>query len=92
MIAVVTHSGFLRVGISQNYYENADYRLFDFKDDGSNDLEEWSQTRERGGGLGRSPKGSVFILPTDFPNERLSGNSPAHEGEDGRGVTIEMPK
>ncbi len=29
-IVVVSHSGFLRTGISGHYYWNADYRIFDF--------------------------------------------------------------
>src|SRR2546421_6484608 len=30
VIAVVTHHGFLRVGVSGGRYENADFRIFEF--------------------------------------------------------------
>ncbi|KAI9850449.1 MAG: hypothetical protein M1838_005661 [Thelocarpon superellum] len=67
VIAVVSHSGFLRVGVSNAAYANADYRVFDFaKEDDveaaaeanpGNRLIEWELTREKGGGRGQSPKG-----------------------------------
>lgn len=55
VIAVVSHSGFLRCGVSQKKYENADFRIFDFGE--GVDLVEWELTEQLGGGLGKSPKG-----------------------------------
>jgi hypothetical protein len=72
VIAVVSHSGFLRVGVSARKYDNADFRVFDFQSSdearvGSPSLDgvrvkeyeliEWELTEKKGGGLGRSPKG-----------------------------------
>lgn len=60
VIAVVSHSGFLRVGVSYRKYENADYRVFDFAE-GDEEiggrLVEWELTEKKGGGLGKSPPG-----------------------------------
>jgi len=61
VIAVVSHSGFLRVGISQKRYENADFRIFDFAE--GLEVKEWELTEERGGGLGKSEKG-LFPMET----------------------------
>jgi broad specificity phosphatase PhoE len=60
VIAVVTHSGFLRVGVSYRRYENADFRVFDFAEGETANggrLVEWELTESKGGGLGKSPKG-----------------------------------
>ncbi|KAH6665802.1 histidine phosphatase superfamily [Halenospora varia] len=60
VIAVVGHSGFLRVGMSYRKYCNADFRIFDF-DEGDDavggKLVEWEMTENKGGGLGKSPNG-----------------------------------
>jgi broad specificity phosphatase PhoE len=70
VIAVVSHDGFMRVGISQRKYGNADYRIFDFEEEGDgNDglkLVEWEETEKNGGGLGTCPKGTFGWLPNDF--------------------------
>ena len=77
VIAVVSHAGFLRVGVSYCAYNNADYRIFDFAEgeedeDVGGGLVEWEMTRERGGGLGKSEKG-VFGLETQpFPDEKAA--------------------
>lgn len=73
VIAVVSHSGFLRCAISLCKYANADYRIFDFKDTAEGkDLElvEWKETEENGGGLGESEKGRAEIEMSDFPEEK----------------------
>ncbi|CAD0106834.1 unnamed protein product [Aureobasidium uvarum] len=73
VIAVVSHSGFLRCAISLCKYANADYRIFDFKDtEKGEDLElvEWKETEENGGGLGESEKGRAVIEDNDFPEEQ----------------------
>lgn len=60
VIAVVSHSGFLRVGVSYKKYENADFRVFDFAegdDEIGGKLVEWELTEKKGGGLGKSPHG-----------------------------------
>lgn len=74
VIVVVSHAGFLRLGVSYRKYENADYRIFDFAEGDADDgvggrLVEWKETEERGGGLGMSPKGTFKLRPGDFPDE-----------------------
>ena len=71
VIAVVTHSAFLRIAISPTRFANADYRVFDFLEN-TDELKQWSLTEERGGGMGRSPKGVPVILPTDFGLSEVS--------------------
>ena len=56
VIAVVSHSGFLRVGVSHKSYANADYRVFDFGSGESSELVEWELTDRKGGGMGWSEK------------------------------------
>lgn len=56
VIAVVSHSGFLRVGVSHVNYENGDYRIFEFLDCEGNKLVEWPLTRDNSGGMGWSGK------------------------------------
>ncbi|KAI9728846.1 MAG: hypothetical protein M1834_007233 [Cirrosporium novae-zelandiae] len=62
-IAVVSHAGFLRVGLCQKKFDNADFRVFDFEEGEEHgkfgpQLVEWEMTDSRGGGLGKSPKGA----------------------------------
>jgi broad specificity phosphatase PhoE len=58
VIAVVSHSGFLRGPISNKKYAHADFRIFDFAPDGDDArLVEWEVTETNGGGLGRSQSG-----------------------------------
>ena len=71
VIAVVSHSGFLRVGVSNCAYANADYRVFDFANEkpGNGDaLIEWELTREKGGGLGHSEKGWFGVASSNWAN------------------------
>lgn len=64
-IVVVSHSGFLRTGISGHYYWNADYRIFDFdvpEAGGAPEtltLTQWESTTK--GGLGWSWEKTVPI-------------------------------
>lgn len=67
---MVSHSGFLRVGVSHRHYANADYRVFGFADDSGDELVEWNLTDENGGGMGSSRKGLASVKPTDFPDEQ----------------------
>ena len=88
MIAVVSHSGFMRTAVCNRRFFNADWRVFDFdeeamreskeKGEGPNGeglfvLKEWKETEERGGGMGRSEKGFFAHIPGDFPPEPESG-------------------
>ena len=74
VIAVVSHSGFLRTAISKRRYANADYRVFSFRKakSGRLSLLEDSSTAKRGGGMGRSVKGLQRIEDWDFPPENLA--------------------
>lgn len=67
---VVSHSGFLRVGISHTRFANADYRVFEFVDDSVASLLEWKTTEERGGGMGKSQKGMAYAEPSEFPDHQ----------------------
>lgn len=74
VIAVVSHSGFLRVGVSYRKYQNADFRIFDFAEGEEDDvvggrLVEWELTEKNGGGLGKSPKGTFTMQVWDAPGE-----------------------
>ncbi|KAJ5032626.1 uncharacterized protein L3040_009223 [Drepanopeziza brunnea f. sp. 'multigermtubi'] len=75
VIAVVSHAGFLRTGLCQREFDNADYRIFDFKQD-NDDLElvEWEMTEQKGGGLGKSKKGHFPLKEGDAPE--LSARGP----------------
>lgn len=70
VIAVVTHSGFLRLGISHTNYANADYRVFEFVGGASDELVEWESTEQRGGGMGKSEKGTACIGASYFPHNQ----------------------
>lgn len=82
VIAVVSHSGFMRVAVAHRRFFNADWRVFDFDEDkmkesrakgeGSNGqglflLKEWQETEEKGGGMGRSEKGVFMMVESDYP-------------------------
>lgn len=70
VIAVVSHDGFMRVGVSQRKYGNTDFRIFAFEENGEGGdglkLVEWEETEKNGGGLGTCPKGTFGWLPNDF--------------------------
>ncbi|KAI0554627.1 phosphoglycerate mutase-like protein [Xylaria curta] len=72
VIIVVSHSGFLRLGVTGCWFFNADYRVFDFADMGSPgspyQLEQHASTRMKGGGLGHSRIEEV-LLGLDLPEE-----------------------
>jgi len=77
VIVVVSHSGFLRVGVTGCWFFNADYRIFDFAamespGDGPYRLVQHASTEERGGGLGRSLTVQVALgdnLPDEVPED-----------------------
>lgn len=71
VIAVVSHAGFLRVGVSYRRYENADYRIFDFTEGDEElggGLVEREETASRGGGMGKSDKGVFGFNDDDRKN------------------------
>lgn len=80
VIAVVSHAGFLRTGISRRRYANADYRIFTFRkgEGGELGLFEDSETERKGGGMGRSEKGIFEIGDWEFP----SSETPDVESDD----------
>ena len=73
-VLVVSHSGFLRQGVTGSWFFNADYRIFDFAARETNgggeapsyDLVQWDATSE--GGLGWSWTETVKI-GDDLPEE-----------------------
>ena len=79
-IIVVSHSGFLRMGVSGHYFFNADYRIFDFveTDEGGSGpltLKQWESTAK--GGMGWSWEKTVpigFGLP-DAPATQSAPSS-----------------
>lgn len=68
VIAVVSHSAFLRTAVANRRFANADYRIFDFKNDEPENVElvEWEMTEEGPGGMGRSAKGFMTVEEGDF--------------------------
>lgn len=79
VIAVVSHSGFLRTAVCNRMFFNADWRVFDF-DQAEMDkskaqgeakfvLKEWEETEKNGGGMGRSDVGVFGVVEGDFPPE-----------------------
>jgi broad specificity phosphatase PhoE len=79
LIIVVSHSSFMRLGVSGTQFTNADYRIFDFKkhinEDDPYRLVEWEVTRSNGGGLGLSPKRQVEIGSGDLPPDPDEGSA-----------------
>ncbi|KAH6613662.1 histidine phosphatase superfamily [Chaetomium sp. MPI-SDFR-AT-0129] len=73
-IVVVSHSGFLRVGLTGRWYMNADYRVFELEGGGLNSEDEGDGVRLREwegmdkGGLGKSRE-VVVPLGDDLPEE-----------------------
>lgn len=91
IIAVASHSGFLRVGVSHRHYANADYRVFRFAEDSGDELIEWNLTGESGGGMGYSRKGLAIIEPADFPQERQE-HSEGKVTQASEEITQEVPE
>lgn len=81
VIAVVTHSGFLRTAVCNRMFFNADYRVFTFDEEAMAKaekegqkkfiLKESEETEKKGGGMGRSDVGVFGIQKNDFPPEHL---------------------
>jgi len=67
---VVSHSGFLRTGVTGHWFSNADYRVFDFEErkDSSEPTRLKLREETRSGGLGQSWTHTVVLgegLPED---------------------------
>lgn len=76
VIAVVSHSAFLRTAICQKRFANADYRIFTFRRDntkGELKLIEDAATAQKGGGMKRSEEVFTAIEEWDFPPENVDG-------------------
>ncbi|KAF1965736.1 phosphoglycerate mutase-like protein [Bimuria novae-zelandiae CBS 107.79] len=82
VIAVLSHSGFLRAAVCNRHFFNADWRVFDYDEERMKEsksrgegvdgqgmflLKEWKETEERGGGMGRSEIGVFGPETADFP-------------------------
>ncbi|PNS17884.1 hypothetical protein CAC42_7 [Sphaceloma murrayae] len=80
VIAVVSHSGFLRTAVSRRHYHNADFRVFTFGTDidGDVNLIESPLTEGRGG-LGWSHEGVAEVREDEFPVEKEVGTEATHE-------------
>lgn len=72
-MAVVSHSAFLRCGVTRRWYGNADYRIFDIQKNeaGEYGVREWEETEANGGGMGWSDSGVYELQESDFVVERL---------------------
>jgi broad specificity phosphatase PhoE len=71
VIAVVSHGGFMRIGLCNRKFGNADWRVFEFEDSNDDDIKgpklvEWQVTELKGGGLGTSPQGFFGWEVDDF--------------------------
>jgi len=84
VIAVVSHGGFLRTGITRRRYANADYRIFTFGNGPQGHLHLWEDdtTSKKGGGMGRSEVGVFEIKEWDFPPEADDQNEDDEVYED----------
>lgn len=76
VIAVVSHSAFLRIGVTSHRFANADYRVYEFIGDDSDQWLESKETAERGGGMGQSRIGTFGTEPYDFEDDNDDGPPP----------------
>ncbi|KFZ13676.1 hypothetical protein V501_03592 [Pseudogymnoascus sp. VKM F-4519 (FW-2642)] len=91
VIAVVSHAGFLRVGVSYCQYANADFRVFEFaegEEEIGGRLVEWELTEERAGGLGKSEKGVFGWETQHFPEEKVEEGVPAEDAQGASAVKV----
>ncbi len=72
---MVSHSGFLRAGVTGRWFFNADYRVFDFdgvdEETGTFKLNQWELT-DPAGGMGWSFETTV-LLGEGLPDEEKEG-------------------
>lgn len=94
VVAVVSHAGFLRVGVSYCAYANADFRIFEFAEAEEGDEEvggrlvEWELTEERGGGLGKSEKGVFGWETQHFLGEKKEEGIPTEDAQSASAVKV----
>jgi hypothetical protein len=94
VIAVVSHSGFLRTAVCHRRFFNADWRIFEYDEEAMREskekgegasgkglflLKEWPQTEEKGGGMGRSERGHFGVDTSEFPPEPEIPEEPTKE-------------
>lgn len=87
VIAVVSHSAFLRTSVASSRFANADYRIFEFADDDEESprLVQWEMSEASGGAMGRSVKGPMGVEPGDFRVEgKQEPDDTATDTEKGR--------
>jgi hypothetical protein len=68
VIVVVSHSAFLRLGVTMDGFANGDYRIYEFANQGDR-LVQRPDTVERGGGMGLSSTMTRKPEPSDFEEE-----------------------
>lgn len=67
VIAVVSHGGFIRIGLCQRKIGVADFRVFEYGSVEDNlRFVEWELTESAGGGMGNSPSGVFGWEVNDF--------------------------
>ncbi|CAG8961067.1 hypothetical protein HYFRA_00002609 [Hymenoscyphus fraxineus] len=85
VIAVVSHASFLRIGLGNCKFANADFRIFELEETGDSAMKgptmvEWESTKAMGGGMGRSVVGFYGWEVHDF------GYMPGNEGKTREGL------
>jgi len=96
VIAVVSHSGFLRTAVSHRMYANADFRVFTFAESAESDgvprLVESDLTSGKGG-LGHSDEGDYPPQDLDFPPEEQMEDIAEEQGDTANNeATREVPQ
>ncbi|KAF4547779.1 Histidine phosphatase-like protein 6 [Elsinoe fawcettii] len=94
VVAVVSHSGFLRAGVSKRHYANADYRVFTFEEwNGKGDVKlVESDLTEGKGGMGWSEEGVATIGANEFPKTNKVKQVEEQQGKQvGSEATEEVP-
>ena len=69
VVAVISHSAFLRIGVTHDRFANADYRIYEFSGTGD-ELIQSQETEKRAGGMGKSSREKHVPSPFDF-EERM---------------------
>lgn len=93
VIAVVSHAGFLRIGLGNCNYANADFRIFKLENQDDSSLKdpimiEYEGTKVSGGGMGKSKGGSFGWELHDF--KYMPGNEEKTKKELDR-MVLEAP-
>lgn len=78
-IIVVSHSGFMRLCVTGDWFFNADYRIYDFaerEEGGKYGLKQWDLTKSGHGGMGWSYD-EVVEIGVGLPDEELPPDAEA---------------